>query len=500
MVPGEPFYARYDQQHQQQPYYPPPMHHMQQPPMPFYGHPMPPMAMQHQRFGPPMPPPPPQQQRQVRGAVPPRHFSFSAPWRGSGPADRESMARTVFVQGVPLGLDEHATHRWFAEHAGTVRGVKLVRNRHTNEPLGFCYVEFETALSVDKALTCTGSTMNDGDDEPTPLRVVSPHIEGLLPSSSSSSSSASAAAVSAASSGHASAALPAALMLAALAQRQQQQQQHGAGGGYNNDSNGDLQFAMALRKLDARTLVVSNLDALVGEDDVVAIFAPFGMLTSVTMDADSVGCARVRYESVDSAIAAQVYTNGMSLCRVPIVVAFDIGGDMSLATRASAKLNGAPKNNTPRVNDLTDNGQGLVPLTNERRADLMAKLAGASTGATAEGEPTSRNQPIIMASGCPPSPCLMLRHMFDPAKEEEEDFDADIELDVREECEQQFGKVVHIFVDKNSMGTVYLRLESVEAAERARLKLNGRLFDGNHIAADFLPLALYEFHFNEHKK
>ncbi|KAF9609118.1 hypothetical protein IFM89_013372 [Coptis chinensis] len=49
----------------------------------------------------------------------------------------------------------------------------------------------------------------------------------------------------------------------------------------------------------------------------------------------------------------------------------------------------------------------------------------------------------------------------------DDDFDLDIEAEVREEC-SKYGSVKHIFVDKNSDGYVYLRFEAVAAASGAQ--------------------------------
>lgn len=93
-----------------------------------------------------------------------------------------------------------------------------------------------------------------------------------------------------------------------------------------------------------------------------------------------------------------------------------------------------------------------------------------------------------------PSECILLKNMFDPKNETYEDFDVDIKEDVEGEC-SKFGKLKHIFVEKNSAGFVYLRFENTEAAMNAQRALHGRWFAGKMITATFLVPETYETKF-----
>jgi len=104
--------------------------------------------------------------------------------------------------------------------------------------------------------------------------------------------------------------------------------------------------------------------------------------------------------------------------------------------------------------------------------------------------------PVITQSIEPPSECLLLRNMFDPAVETDPDFDLDIRDDVREEC-SKYGQVTHIFVDKNTAGFVYLRFDSITAAMGAQKALQGRWFAGKMITATFMSTRQYEAKFPE---
>lgn len=92
-----------------------------------------------------------------------------------------------------------------------------------------------------------------------------------------------------------------------------------------------------------------------------------------------------------------------------------------------------------------------------------------------------------------PSTYLLLVNMFDPAKEEEPNFQLDIQEDVKEECESKFGRVLQCVADKiNSNGLVYLQFDSIESAAKAQAGLQGRFFAGKQIQANYLAGAVFE--------
>ncbi|KAK9950007.1 hypothetical protein M0R45_005514 [Rubus argutus] len=93
-----------------------------------------------------------------------------------------------------------------------------------------------------------------------------------------------------------------------------------------------------------------------------------------------------------------------------------------------------------------------------------------------------------------PSECLLLKDMFDPATEKEPDFDVDIKEDVEDEC-SKYGRVKHIYVEKNSAGFVYLRFETVEGAAAAQRAMHLRWFAGRQISALFMQPQVYEVKF-----
>ena len=77
------------------------------------------------------------------------------------------------------------------------------------------------------------------------------------------------------------------------------------------------------------------------------------------------------------------------------------------------------------------------------------------------------------------------------ARETEPDWQDDIKADVWDECEKKFGKVLHVAVDPNSQGDVYIKFQNLASGERAIKGLNGRNFGGARIRAAPVSEAIY---------
>lgn len=76
-------------------------------------------------------------------------------------------------------------------------------------------------------------------------------------------------------------------------------------------------------------------------------------------------------------------------------------------------------------------------------------------------------------------------------REEGEDWVKELEDDVRQEAEAKYGRVVHIAVDPNSKGDIYLKFDKVQGGENAIKGLNGRYFGGRMIDAAPVVDAVY---------
>ena len=67
----------------------------------------------------------------------------------------------------------------------------------------------------------------------------------------------------------------------------------------------------------------------------------------------------------------------------------------------------------------------------------------------------------------------------------------DLEKEVKTECDAKYGKVVHIAVDPNSEGEIYVKFDSVSGGEKALQGLNGRNFNFRTIRAAYVVDKVY---------
>jgi RNA-binding protein 39 len=153
---------------------------------------------------------------------------------------------------------------------------------------------------------------------------------------------------------------------------------------------------------------------------------------------------------------------------------------------------------------LDDTDVAGVNFNNYSRDALMRKLAR-----TDEPEPSADEQQKVLRPKTETKPlpvnvnmasrCVMLRNMFDPNEETGEAWIKDLEDDVRQECEEKYGHVVHISLDPNSQGDIYLKFDRVQGGENAIKGLNGRFFGGRRITAQPVVDAVYSSLFSRTK-
>ena len=105
---------------------------------------------------------------------------------------------------------------------------------------------------------------------------------------------------------------------------------------------------------------------------------------------------------------------------------------------------------------------------------------------------SSSSLPSTSSSALPqlPSPCLLIANMFDPREETEAEWDVDIAEEMKEES-AKYGRLLHVHVDKQSQGHVYLRFATVDAAAAAFAALHGRWFGGRQLVATYIPEPTY---------
>jgi len=79
---------------------------------------------------------------------------------------------------------------------------------------------------------------------------------------------------------------------------------------------------------------------------------------------------------------------------------------------------------------------------------------------------------------------------------QEPGWDKELEEDVKEECNRNYGQVVHIGVAPGSTdGEIYVKFDRVQGGENAIKGLNGRFFGGQRITAQYLVEAVYNMNF-----
>ncbi|KAL9974908.1 hypothetical protein ACROYT_G012010 [Oculina patagonica] len=233
-------------------------------------------------------------------------------------------------------------------------------------------------------------------------------------------------------------------------------------------------------------LYVGSLHFNITEQMIKAIFEPFGTVESVQMIYDSEtgrskGYGFLQYKDADAARQAMDQMNGFELAGRPMKVGpVTERGDSSSYSFL----------------DDEEYEKGGVELNSTARAALMAKLSqGHSAGLSVPGVPApvvGVQQAMATPVAIPlPTPCIMLLNMFDPTKEKDPDWDADIRDDVLEEC-TKYGHVYHIHVDKASnQGAVYVKCSNPEVAASASKALHGRWFAGKQIIARAIQLVNY---------
>jgi RNA-binding protein 39 len=169
---------------------------------------------------------------------------------------------------------------------------------------------------------------------------------------------------------------------------------------------------------------------------------------------------------------------------------------------------------------LDDTDVAGVNFNNYSRDALMRKLARTDEPTNGQPErqilkPKTETKPLPVNVSMA-SRCVVLHNMFDPAecvispslpaagsltitRQVGEDWAKELEDEVRQEAEEKYGHVVHISLDPNSQGDIYLKFDKVSGGENAIKGLNGRYFDGRMITAAPVVDAVYSSLFSRTK-
>ncbi|XP_019097901.1 PREDICTED: RNA-binding protein 39 isoform X2 [Camelina sativa] len=361
-------------------------------------------------------------------------------------ADPERDQRTVFAYQMPLKATERDVYEFFSK-AGKVRDVRLIMDRNSRRSKGVGYIEFYEVTSVPMALALSEQIFLGQ-----PVMVKSSEAEKNLAQTNSTT-----------------------------------------GGTGPAD----------------RKLYVGNLHFNMSEPELRQIFERFGPveLVQLPVDAETKQCKGfgfIQFAQLEHSKAAQIELNGK----------LEISGRTIKVSAVSDHI--GTHDTAPKSADFDDDDGGGLALNAQSRALLMQKLDRTGIAASIVGSlgvpalngtaynqpgmipsfptavlPTAANPSFVTEPVGQPSDCLLLKNMFDPATETDPEFDLEIREDVKEEC-SRYGRVSHIYVDKNSAGFVYLRFETVQGAVAAQNVMHRRWFAQKMITATFMPRDEYE--------
>ncbi|RMZ91808.1 hypothetical protein DV736_g968, partial [Chaetothyriales sp. CBS 134916] len=395
----------------------------------------------------------------------------------------ERDRRTVFVQQLAARLRTKELIQFF-EKVGPVKEAQIVKDRVSGRSKGVGYVEFINEDSVPLAIQLTGQKLLG---------------------------------------------IP---IIAQLTEAEKNRQARNASAVSGNHNS-----------IPFHRLYVGNIHFSITEQDLQNVFEPFGELEFVQLQKEEGGRSRgygfVQFRDPNQAREALEKMNGFDLAGRPIRVGL---GNDKFTPESTANLLQRFQGHSPsasfqgsafsgsggrgahaggsggnfdraggRDNEkgsggasaLDDTDVAGVNFSNYSRDALMRKLARTDDSSSTEVKPrvapTKKETKPLPVNVSQASRCVLLRNMFDPDEEDGENWVKELEDDVRAECESKYGHVVHISLDPNTKGDIYLKFDRVSGGENAIQGLNGRFFGGRQISAQPVVDAVYSSLFSRTK-
>ncbi|MCJ1327838.1 hypothetical protein MMC10_004513 [Thelotrema lepadinum] len=389
------------------------------------------------------------------------------------PTEDERDRRTVFVQQLAARLRTKELINFF-EKIGPVKEAQIVKDRVSGRSKGVGYVEFKSEDSVPLAIQLTGQKLLG---------------------------------------------IP---IIAQLTEAEKNRQARNPEASNNNPNS-----------IPFHRLYVGNIHFSITESDLQNVFEPFGELEFVQLQKEEQGRSRgygfVQFRDPAQARDALEKMNGFDLAGRPIRVglgndkftpestanllqrfqgdqrnfqgsAFSGSGGRGSHAGGNSNFDRAGGRDNDKgaggASALDDTDVAGVNFNNYSRDALMRKLARTEDPAPDPEEKRKSAKPKTEAKPLPvnvsqASRCVLLRNMFNPQEEEGDAWVKELEDDVRAECEEKYGHVVHISLDPNTQGDIYLKFSSVQGGENAIKGLNGRFFGGRQISAQPIVDAVY---------
>ncbi|KAF2740821.1 splicing factor, CC1-like protein [Polyplosphaeria fusca] len=380
--------------------------------------------------------------------------------------------RTVFVQQITARATIRHLRQFF-ETVGPVVDAQIVTDRVSGRPKGVGYVEFKDEASVPKAIELTGQKLKGV-----------PVIVQLTEAEKNRASKAQA------------------------------------------EGN-----AVPANGAPFHRLYVGNIHFSVNEDDLRGCFEPYGEIDSIVIQRDeekngnrSKGYGFVQFVNPEHAKKALEELNGFSLANRPIRVGLGSDRFTSETTQNLMHKFDHPTNNFQgsafsgaggrgahaggsggyydRTSSKEDRGVGNASalddndigstLNNINRYKLMSALAREPIS-----EPEAKNRNLAKPTPkTEPSAsrCLKIENVFNMAEEYQQNGDnwiTQLQDEIKDECDTRYGTVVHLAVDPNSDGDIYVKFKAVDGGLKAWQGLNGRLFNGRQLRASYVVEKIY---------
>ncbi|UYV65902.1 RBM39, partial [Cordylochernes scorpioides] len=353
----------------------------------------------------------------------------------------ERDLRTVFVMQLANRVRTRDLVQFFSS-CGKVNDVKIITDSKTKRSKGIAYIEFEEIESVNHALGLNGKKL---------------------------------------------------LGVPIIVQPSQAEK--------NRSASGSSLGYLCRPNPGPMRLYVGSLHFNVTEAMLQELFGPFGPIDSIELLKDGETGRSRGYGFINIQRLSMVWC--WQFC------------DAEHAKRAMDHLNGYELSGRPiRVGHVTEKTELLPPshldtdeldrngidLGPTGRLQLMAKLAEGTGLKIPQAALNALHGPVItptsLTTPAAATQCLMLSNMFDRYGSKPSSWELEIRNDVIEEC-RRHGGALHVAVDKDSHGNVYVKCPSINVAVDVVKALHGRWFAGRIISAAFVPVINYHTLFTE---
>ncbi|CAG9463978.1 unnamed protein product [Pedinophyceae sp. YPF-701] len=430
-----------------------------------------------------------------RRRTPPAPISEAEAAEKARVAELERLQReacTINIFNLAVRADERDVWQFFCQ-AGTVKDVRIIRDKSSGRSKGVAYVELASQQECQRALMLNGYPICGQ-----PVMIKPSEAEknlqweleqqakaGLLPPG----------------------------MEALLTPAEPEKA---------------APTAPAAPKVNAIKLYVGNVHPACGAEEVRALFSPFGDVVEVEIQkmTEKANAALVTYRYEPDGKRAHVQLQNFELLErrlsiriygvlPPIPPPEQQAGAVAAGAVAQPAAGPPAQGGAEESLAQEEGARGGLPLSTDRKTALMHTLAeragishlipeaGAQGTATvtvparvpAGGDAMALEQGVLGPASPIPTPCLLLKNLFDPAEEEGDEWDVEIAEDVKDRCQHEFGPVLHHWLDRQSKGFMYLKFGDVGQAKRCKETLQGTFFNRRTIYAEYCFAQVYNQHF-----